>query len=88
MLQMQNSKGRDVELQTVINVILGSVMGALGWFARELWDAVKELKTDVSKLREDLPKTYVSKEDWRADMRELKDILGNIFDKLDGKADK
>ena len=77
-----------MDLQTIINIALGSVMGALGWFARELWDAVKELKTDVSKLREDLPKTYVVKEDWRADMREVKEILGKIFDKLDGKADK
>lgn len=88
MLRMQNSKGRDVDLQTIINIVLGSVMGALGWFARELWDAVKELKTDVSKLREDLPKTYVAKEDWRPEMQEIKHILGKIFDKLDGKADK
>lgn len=77
-----------MDLQTIINFALGAVMAGLGWFARELWDAVKELKTDVSKLREDLPKTYVVKEDWRADMREIKDILGKIFDKLDGKADK
>lgn len=77
-----------MDLQTIINIALGSVMGALGWFARELWDAVKELKTDVSKLREDLPKTYVAKEDWRPEIQDIKNILGKIFDKLDGKADK
>lgn len=63
-------------------------MLGLGWFARELWDAVKELKNDVSKLREDLPKTYVSKEDWRPEIQDIKNILGKIFDKLENKADK
>ena len=88
MLRMQNSKGREVDIQTIINIALGSVMSALGWFARELWDAVKELKGDLSKLREDLPKTYVAKEDWRPEIQDIKNILGKIFDKLDGKADK
>lgn len=63
-------------------------MLGVGWFARELWEAIKNLKDDISKLREDLPKTYVVKEDWRSDMREIKDILGKIFDRLDGKVDK
>ena len=88
MLRMQNSKGREVDIQTIINIALGSVMSALGWFARELWDAVKELKGDLSKLREDLPKTYVAKEDWRPEIQDIKNILGKIFDRLDGKADK
>lgn len=77
-----------MDVQDFINAGLGALLTVLGWFARELWDAVKELKADVAKLREDLPKTYVVKEDWRADMKEIKDILGRIFDKLEGKVDK
>jgi len=60
----------------------------MGWFARELWSAVKELKADLAKLREELPKTYVTRDDFREDMREVKDMLGKIFDKLDAKQDK
>lgn len=77
-----------MELQTIINISMGGMMLGIGWFARELWDAVKELKGDLSKLREDLPKTYVSKEDWRPEIQEIKNILGKIFDKLEHKADK
>jgi len=77
-----------MNLQTIINIILSTFMLGVGWFARELWEAIKNLKDDISKLREDLPKTYVVKEDWRSDMREIKDILGKIFDRLDGKVDK
>lgn len=75
-------------LQTVFNIVFGLLAGTLGWLGRELWAAVKELKSDLAKLREDLPKGYVAKEDYRSDIREVKDMLGKIFDRLDTKADK
>lgn len=77
-----------MEQQTVINLVLGTVSTIIGWFARELWTVVKDLKSDLAKLREELPKTYVTRDDFREDMRELKDMLGKIFDKLDAKQDK
>ena len=77
-----------METQAIINIVLGAALAALGWFARELWDAVKELKSDLGKLREDLPRFYVAKEDYRRDIDELKDICKQIFNKLDAKADK
>jgi hypothetical protein len=60
----------------------------VGWFARELWGAVKELRADLAKLREDLPKDYVAKDDYREDIREIKAMLAKIFEKLENKADK
>ena len=77
-----------MEFQHFIDLALGTVTGVMGWFARELWTAVGELKTDLSKLREDLPKTYVHRDDYREDMRDIKDLLNKIFDKLDNKQDK
>jgi len=77
-----------VELQTTFNLLLGVVTATLGWFAREMWAAVKELRADLAKLREQLPKQYVAKDDYKDDIRELKEISGKIFEKLDGKADK
>ena len=77
-----------MEPQHLINVVLGVGFSVLGWFARELWSAVKELKSDIAKLREDLPKTYVTKDDYRNDVNEIKHMLGKIFDKLDNKQDK
>jgi hypothetical protein len=74
--------------QQLIDLALGTVMTGIGWFARELWSAVKELKADLSKLREDLPRAYVGRDDYRVDMSEIKNMLGKIFDKLDGKLDK
>jgi hypothetical protein len=77
-----------MENQQVINVFLGFGMTVMGWFARELWAAVKELKADLAKLREDLPKDYVARDDYREDIREVKALLAKIFEKLEHKADK
>ena len=74
--------------QLLINIVLGCTMSVVGWFARVLWYAVAELKSDLAKLREELPKEYVIKDDYRQDVRELKDMLGKLLDRLDNKADK
>ena len=70
--------------QQTINLILGACMGVAGWFARELWTAVQELKNDLAKL----PTIYVVRLDYKDDMREVKEMLSKIFDRLDNKADK
>jgi hypothetical protein len=77
-----------MDYQSLLNAGLVLVSSVTGWFARELWAAVKELKIDLAKLREDLPKEYVAKNDYKDDIRELKDMIGKIFDKLDSKSDK
>ena len=77
-----------MEPQQLLNVGLSVAMAITGWFARELWAAVKELKSDLSKLREDLPRSYVSRDDYREDMRDIKEMLNKIFDKLEAKQDK
>ena len=77
-----------METQALINFGFVLISGVLGWFAREMWSAVKELKSDLSKLREELPKTYVTKDDFKSDMQRVLDMLDKIWTKLDGKADK
>ena len=69
-------------------MFLGIGMTVVGWFARELWGAVKELKADLAKLREDLPREYLARDDYREDIRDIKTMLAKIFEKLENKADK
>ena len=77
-----------MENQHLINALIGGGFTILGWFARELWGAVKELQADLATLREDLPKKYVAKDDYKEDIREIKAMLEKIFEKLENKADK
>ena len=74
--------------QDLINLAFGAAASVLGWFARELWAAVKDLKSDLARLREELPRTYVVRDDYKDDIREIKERLTKLFDRLDGKADK
>lgn len=77
-----------MDYQTLINVGAGTALAVIGWFARELWGAVKELRGDLSRLREELARDYLTKDDFKDAVRELRDLLVRIENKLDQKADK
>ena len=77
-----------MDMQTLINIASIVAIGSGGWFARELWGAVKELRTDLHELEVDLPKSYVSKMDLDKRMEHIEYMFQRIYDKLDGKADK
>jgi hypothetical protein len=77
-----------MDKQSLLNLSFTGAGLVLGWFLRELWSAVKDLKADLAALREELPKEYVSKNDYRDDLRDVKEMLGKIFDRLDNKVDK
>jgi hypothetical protein len=77
-----------MEPQTIINLVAGSVLMVVGWLARELWVAVKELRADLHKIEIELPTHYMRRDEFAEGMKEIKEMLRIITDKLDGKADK
>ena len=77
-----------METQTLINAGAGLILTGFGWFAREMWGAVKELRRDLHRIEVDLPKSYVQKEDLDRRMAHIEEMFQRIYDKLDGKADK
>ncbi|WP_369952208.1 hypothetical protein [Ralstonia syzygii] len=77
-----------MDIQHLIDLGLAVGMTVLGWFAREMWSAVKELRADLAHLREELPKQYVLKDDLEKAIDRIDSKLDKIFDKLDSKADK
>ena len=70
--------------QQLFNLVV-AIAGFLGVFVfYQVMQRIQKLE-DAEK---NLPKEYVQKDDYRNDIKEVKDILKQIFDKLDGKADK
>jgi cobalamin biosynthesis Co2+ chelatase CbiK len=55
-------------------------MALLGWLGKTLWDAVQDLKQDVKEIEINLPKDYVGKNDYKEDVREIKDMLKQLFE--------
>jgi hypothetical protein len=77
-----------MDWQLLFNLIGTAVMATIGWFARQLWDSVQDLKEDIKNIEVDLPTNYVRRVDIDAQFNKLELSLQRILDKLDQKADK
>jgi hypothetical protein len=77
-----------MENQFLFNIAIVTVLACIGWFARQLWDAIQKLKDDLTKLEVDLPTTYVRKSDIEARFDKLEAILNRLFEKIEKKADR
>jgi len=64
------------------------VMTIIGWGLIRLFTKIDELEDDMQDFRSGIYQRYVQREDYRADVAEIKAMLGKIFDKLDEKMDK
>jgi len=73
-----------VDYQVLFNIAVTAAAFFGGWILSRIYSAIDRLDDDVR----DLPKVYVSKDDYREDLREIKDLLGAIFKRLDHKVDK
>lgn len=74
--------------QNLYNIAVAIAGAAIGWIVKVVWDAVRSLEADIRDMERDLHVNYVSKDDYRQDILEIKDMVKQIFDKLDRKADK
>lgn len=72
-----------MDYQLIINYGFTVFFAVAGWFAREHMAAMKEIKGDVSKMRETGPITYVLKDDYRLDIMEIKAMLTKLCDRVD-----
>jgi hypothetical protein len=73
-----------VDYQVLFNITVG-LSGVLGgWMLNNITRSINTLDRDVREM----PKVYLTKEDYHRDIDEIKDICKQIFAKLDNKADK
>lgn len=80
--------------QAVFNWVVAAGGFCIGWVLKVIWDAIIELKQDVREMNKELHEDFVRREDFResvaeikADMREnfkeVKDLIGVVFKKVD-----
>ena len=73
-----------MENQQLFNVVVVIAGFLAAYVFNNMTRQIQKLEDKVSEL----PTTYVIKDDYKADIAEVKKILQQIFDKLDNKADK
>lgn len=84
-----------MDWQILINIGLSVFIGFIGWFAREIWDSVKELRKDLHQVEKALPETYVRRDELKEVRQELmarfdklENMMSQFFDRLNDKVDK
>jgi predicted RNA-binding protein with EMAP domain len=73
-----------MDYQVLFNLAITAAAFFGGWTLNRIYTAIDRLDSDVR----DLPVKYVGKDDYRNDLKEIKEQLSKIIDKLDDKADK
>jgi cell fate (sporulation/competence/biofilm development) regulator YmcA (YheA/YmcA/DUF963 family) len=74
--------------QQLFNLVV-SIAGFLAMFIfYQVMQRLQKTEDALDSLKDKLVSEYVHKDDYRNDIKDLKDMLRQIFDKLDNKHDK
>ena len=72
------------QTQLLFNIAVGVAGFFGGWALTRIYQAIDRLDSDVRAM----PHLYVSKDDYKTDMTDIKNMLTKIFDRLESKVDK
>jgi predicted RNA-binding protein with EMAP domain len=70
--------------QSLFNLVVGIAAFFGGWTLNNITRMLNRIDDDIREL----PHVYLSKDDYKTDIAEIKGMLGKIFDRLENKADK
>ena len=73
-----------MDYQVMFNVAIALAGFIVGWVVNRVFALLDRIDADMKSI----PMQYVSKDDYREDIREVKEMLGAIFKRLENKADK
>jgi hypothetical protein len=73
-----------MDYQVLFNIAVAIAGFFGGWTLNRIYQAIDRLDGDVRNM----PLNYVTRDDYRNDIKDVREMLGKIFDKLDGKVDK
>jgi hypothetical protein len=73
-----------MDSQVLFNIAVAIAGFFGGWVLNNIHRSIDRLDTDVRAM----PHVYVTREDYKDDIRDIRDMLTKIFDKLDHKQDK
>jgi hypothetical protein len=84
-----------MDYQLLFNIAFSFILFLVGWFVRIAYDAAdamkdaaNAMKNDLMALERELHSSFVRREDYKEDIREIKDLLLSIQDRINNKADK
>ena len=73
-----------MDSQILFNIAVAIAGFFGGWILNNIHRSIERLDTDLRAM----PHVNVTRDDYRDDMPEVKELLGKIFDRLEAKQDK
>lgn len=73
-----------MDAQTILNIAFGIAGGFGGWIVNSISRSIIRIEDRISEM----PLQYVTKDDYRRDIDEIKGMLQDIYRELRSKADK
>jgi hypothetical protein len=77
-----------MDSQTMMNLVAGSALTVLGWFARQLWSAIQNMQKNIKDIEVAMPTHYIRRSEVDNRFDRVETMLDKIFDRLDTKANK
>lgn len=77
-----------MEILGAFQMLMAVAISVAGWFLRSLWSNQTALEKSLMQHQMEAAEKYVRKDDYRADITEIKGMLDKIFNQLNQKADK
>jgi len=73
-----------MEAQSLINIVAAIAAFFAGWMINSITRAIEKIEDKLNAV----PVDYVSKNDYKDDLKRVYEMLDKIFARLDDKADK
>ena len=77
-----------MDWQILFNLGGTAVLFSIGWWCRQIWDSVQQLKQDMKQIEIDLPTHYIKKDEIKERFDRIELLLDKLYEKLEQKADK
>lgn len=77
-----------MDYQILFNIAFAFSVFLIGWFVRIAYDAANAMKNDLMSLERELHSSFVRREDYKEDIREIKSLLLAIQERMTFKVDK
>ena len=71
-----------MELHQILQYFIYTAMAVGGWFMKALWNAVTDLRDDLHKLKEDLGKNYMPRDEIRDLHEQILRSVENLHNEL------
>jgi len=74
-----------VEISDIVLAFVSILSAITGGVVKSIMKDIKDLEHNMNHCQTSLPKEFVMKDDYKDDIKEIKTMLGKLFDKVEGK---